>query len=79
MSDIRIDLDEADSKLSKQLRELNDGDRILLYRESKPIAEVRLLPEKRKRTCGHARGQFEVTDSFFEALPDDILDAFEGN
>jgi hypothetical protein len=27
---------------------------------------------------GLAKGQFEIPASFFEPLPDDILDAFEG-
>jgi len=79
MPDIHINLDESDSALSKQINALSAGDRILLCRESKPVAEVRLLPEKKKGvTFGTAKGEFEVTDEFFEDLPDDILDAFEG-
>jgi hypothetical protein len=31
-----------------------------------------------KRPIGLAKGQFQVPASFFEPLPDDLLDAFEG-
>ena len=32
----------------------------------------------RQRPIGLAKGQIEIPDSFFEPLPDDIQDAFEG-
>ena len=32
----------------------------------------------RQRPIGLAKGQFEIPASFFEPLPDNILDAFEG-
>lgn len=31
-----------------------------------------------QRPIGLAKGQFEVPGSFFETLPNDIMDAFEG-
>ena len=31
-----------------------------------------------QRPIGLAKGQFKIPDSFFEPLPDDILDGFEG-
>jgi len=46
----------------------------------KPIAEIRALPQQRiePRPIGLARGQFQVTDAFFEPLPEDISEAFAG-
>ena len=35
---------------------------------------TKIVPQ---RPIGLAKGQFEIPDSFFEPLPDDILDAFE--
>ena len=32
----------------------------------------------KQRSIGLAKGQFTISASFFEPLPDDILDAFEG-
>jgi hypothetical protein len=38
-------------------------------------------PEKIKnnRPIGLAKGMFQITPSFFEELPDELSDAFEGN
>lgn len=35
-------------------------------------------PTANKRPIGWLRGQWELPDSFFEPLPDDLLDLFEG-
>jgi antitoxin (DNA-binding transcriptional repressor) of toxin-antitoxin stability system len=52
----------------------------VVCRDGVPIAEVRPVRPRRSkpRELGFAKGQFEVTDAFFEPLPDGILDAFEG-
>lgn len=42
------------------------------------LQERQSLPIK-KRPIGLAKGLVEIPASFFEPLPDDILDAFEGN
>jgi hypothetical protein len=34
--------------------------------------------QDKKRTIGWLRGQLEIPDSFFDPLPDDLLDLFEG-
>ena len=39
---------------------------------------VALQNPKPVRKAGSMKGRFEVPDSFFEPLPEDILDAFEG-
>ena len=48
-----------------------------------PVAEIRPLPatRRRMRPVGLARkkwGEFEVPEEFFEPLPDEVLDGFEG-
>jgi hypothetical protein len=35
-------------------------------------------PSSTKRPMGWLRGQWELPDSFFEPLPNDLLDLFEG-
>lgn len=35
-------------------------------------------PHQQPRPIGLARGEFTVPDTFFDPLPDEILDAFEG-
>jgi len=80
MSDIRLNIHEAKTHLSRHLHELGEADRIILCNRNRPVAEVRLLPSEStvRRRLGLAKGQMEVPDSFFEPLPDDLLDSFEG-
>jgi len=77
---IRLNIHEAKTNLSKYLDRLAKGEKILLCRRNVPIAEIRPLPPKTgsKRPIGLAKGQFEVPESFFEPLPDNLLDAFGG-
>jgi hypothetical protein len=42
------------------------------------LAQEKLSSAMEKRPIGLAKGRFEIPESFFEPLPDDMLDAFEG-
>ena len=77
---IKINIHEAKTNLSKYLDLLAKGEKILLCRRNVPIAEIRPLPSKTgsKRPIGLAKGRFEVPVSFFDPLPEDLLDAFSG-
>lgn len=77
---IRLDMHEAKTHLSRYVAELRESETILLCRGNEPVAEIRALPRARTkpRPFGLARGQFTVPDSFFEPLPDDIIESFEG-
>lgn len=77
---IRVNIHEAKARLSEYLANLEEGDVIIICRRNTPVAEIRRIrsPSKTKRPIGKAAGRFEVPDSFFEPLPEDVLDAFEG-
>lgn len=77
---IRLNIHEAKTHLSRHLARLTEGERILICKRNVPIAEIRALkqPRKDRRPVGLAKGRFEVPAEFFEPLPDDLLDAFEG-
>jgi antitoxin (DNA-binding transcriptional repressor) of toxin-antitoxin stability system len=77
---IRLNIHEAKTNLSKYLNALSSGERIILCKRNVPIAEIRPIdsPPSDSRPIGLAKGEFEVGDSFFEPLPDEILDAFYG-
>lgn len=77
---IRLNIHEAKTHLSKYLPKLAKGETIILCKRNIPIAEIKPLPQplKKKRPIGLAKGQFEILPSFFDPLPDDLLDAFEG-
>ena len=53
------------------------GEEIAITRRGRPA--VRLVPVEEarpRRKAGGLKGLFEVSDEFFEPLPDDIIDAF---
>jgi len=77
---IKLNIHEAKTHLSKYLAKLKAGDRILLCKRNRPVAEITLLPEDpvRPRPIGLAKGQFTVPRSFFEPPPEELLRAFEG-
>jgi antitoxin (DNA-binding transcriptional repressor) of toxin-antitoxin stability system len=77
---IKLNIHEAKTHLSKYLAQLKVGERIILCKRNQPVAQITPLPEApiRSRSIGLAKGIFTVPRSFFETLPDDLLDVFEG-
>jgi len=77
---IRLNIHEVKTHLSRYLAKLARGETILLCKRNIPIAEIRPLPKRRKgkRPIGLAKGQFKVPPEFFEPLPSELLDAFNG-
>jgi len=78
---IRLNIHQAKTHLSRYLAELGANDVIVLCKRNVPIAEIRPLAEisDRKRTIGVAKGEFTIPASFFEPLPADLQDAFDGH
>lgn len=76
---IRINIAEAKAHLSRHLGRVEKGETIVICRRNVPIAEIRPVakPPRQRRPVGIDRGM-TVPPSFFEPLPDDLLDAFEG-
>lgn len=76
----QVNIHDAKTNLSRYLAELKQGETLVLCKRNQPVAEVKLLPKKpiRKPRIGVAKGEFEVPDSFFEPLPEEILKYFRG-
>lgn len=76
----KLNMHEAKTHLSAVLAKLKPGDKVLICRRNTPIAELRALPKlpRKPRPFGLDAGKFTVPPSFFEPLPDDLLDLFEG-
>ena len=76
---IKVNLADAKSHLSQYLDSGERGETVILCRRNVPIAEIRPLPQPppQPRPIG-TDPDFVVPDSFFESLPEDLLDAFEG-
>jgi antitoxin (DNA-binding transcriptional repressor) of toxin-antitoxin stability system len=77
---IKLNIHEAKTHLSQYLARLEQGETIVLCRRNTPIAEIRPLPTPRKkpRPLGIGKGTVTIRPSFFEPLPDDLLNFFEG-
>ena len=75
---IKLNIHEAKTHLSRYLDQLLDGESIILCKKNVPIAEIRPLPKVRqdKRPIGLAAGEFKISPTFFEPLPDDIVASF---
>ncbi len=76
---MRLNVHEAKTHLSRYLDRVQGGETIVLCRRNVPIAEIRPLsqPLDEPRPVGLDRGRLRLTRSFFEPLPDEIIDSFE--
>jgi prevent-host-death family protein len=74
-----VNVHEAKARLSALLDEVAAGEAIAICRRNVPVAELRPVHRQRRepRPIGLVAG-FELPDTFFEGLPDDVLAGFEG-
>ena len=76
---IKVNVSEAKAHLSRYLERVESGETVLVCRRNVPVAEIRPVRKRpsQPRPVGIDRGMV-VPDSFFDPLPDDLLDEFEG-
>ena len=74
-----VNIFEAKSQLSDLLERAAAGERIFICKRNQPIAELRPVPSTRKtaRPFGGAQGLVTILPAFFDALPEDEIEAFE--
>jgi prevent-host-death family protein len=75
----KVNVYEAKTHLSALIDRVAEGESIMICRRNVPTAELRPLPKPRRtrRPIGLVPG-FKIPASFFEPLPDEVIDAFEG-
>ena len=79
MTMIMINIHEAKARLSEFLEAAARGEQVLICNRNRPVAELRALPGRTGvRDLTPAYPGFAISPRFFEPLPDDELDAFEG-
>ena len=73
------DTSDAKAHFSRHPERVESGETVFVRRRNAPIAELRPVPGPpgQPRPVGIDRGMV-IPDSFFDPLPDDLLDAFEG-
>lgn len=80
---INLNINEIKTHFSSYLAKVSNGETIIVCKRNVPIAEIKpisVLPNK-KRPIGLAGREypgFQISDAFFDPLPDDILAAFNG-
>jgi prevent-host-death family protein len=77
---IKVNIHEAKTHLSKYLEKVAEGETIVVCKRNVPIAEIRPITtvEKKPRQIGFDKGKFTVPDEFFDPLPDELLEYFDG-
>ena len=75
-----VNIAEAKAKLSEYLDAVGRGERVVICRHNRPVAELRAVASgtATRRRLGAAAGIVDIPASFFAPLPDADLDAFEG-
>lgn len=78
----KVNIFEVKAKLSEYLDRALRGERIVICRHNKPVAELRPVEGVRTepRPIGTLPGRpaFDIPEAFFEPLPDAELDRWEG-
>ena len=76
----KLNIHEAKTHLSRILAKLRPGEKVLICRRNNPIAEIRALPSspRKRRPFGLDSGKLKVPPSFFEPLPEEIIESFDG-
>ncbi len=77
---IRVNVHDAKTHLSRYLQAVAGGEVVVLCRRNIPVAELRAVvqADTSPRPIGLLSASFSVPASFFETLPEALLDAFEG-
>ena len=71
-----VNIHEAKARLSELLDRALAGEEVVIARAGKPLARLVPVEDLGARQPGIAEGR--VTDAFFEPLPPEELDAWEG-
>ena len=75
----KVNVHEAKAGLSRLLGLVEKGETVLICKRNVPAAELRPIarPRRARRPVGLAKG-FRFPPAFFEPLPAEVLDGFDG-
>jgi prevent-host-death family protein len=73
---MQVNIHEAKTHLSRLIEQVAAGEEIILSKAGKPRARLVPLDQPVPRTPGAYARDVTLHDSFFEALPDEELDAW---
>jgi prevent-host-death family protein len=73
-----VNIADAKARLPELVERAAQGEEIIIARNGEPRARLVPLLPARKRMPGKGAGQWQVSDDFNTALPEEWLAAFEG-
>jgi prevent-host-death family protein len=74
-----VNIHEAKTHLSKLLEEVSNGREIVIAKSGKPMARLTgIKPARPIRKPGFLKGKIKIADNFDAPLPEELLDAFDG-
>jgi antitoxin (DNA-binding transcriptional repressor) of toxin-antitoxin stability system len=75
---IKANVFEVKARLSHYLAAVERGERVVICKRNQPVAELRAIGVERSvpRPVGGAGGGVVVSASFFDPLPEDVLNTF---
>lgn len=75
-----VNIHDAKTQFSKLIEAVSQGERVIIAKAGKPVAELIAIESALPaRKPGSLKGKIKIADDFDAPLPDEILDAFEGN
>ncbi len=80
MTTSNVNVADFKARVSTYLRRVQAGETLTVCRRNVPVAELRPItkPAVKKRVFRNLHPGWVIPDSFFDPLPDDILDVMEG-
>jgi prevent-host-death family protein len=79
---ITVNIHEAKAKLSEYIAAVERGETVVIARRNVPVAELRAVAkagrEPRSAGLGPRESGYTLPESFWEPLPAEVLEGFEG-
>lgn len=73
-----VNVHQAKTRLSRLLAQVEAGEEVVIARRGEPVARLVRCKPRGKRQFGAMKGQVVIDDSFFDPLPEEELQAWEG-
>ena len=75
---VTVNVHEAKTNLSRLLARVEAGEEVVIARNGKPVARLERVRQRGTPQFGALKGKIKIDDRFFEPLPDDELDLWDG-
>ena len=75
---LTVNVHQAKTQLSRLLVRVEAGEDVVIARRGEPVARLIGCKPRRKRQADILRGKITIPDSFFNPLPEEELEAWEG-